>query len=82
MSKGKELKYSVNRSFEEIKLQSFQDVLILGEKSQCKKTDILQSFVQECKHARISLLPDVSDSELIKIDFSITTYSNTERALG
>jgi hypothetical protein len=75
MSKGKELKYSVNRSFEEIKLQSSRDVLIPGVNSQHSKKDI-QSFVQR------DVLHSVSDSELIKIDFSITGYSNIEQALG
>lgn len=82
MSKGKELKYSVNRSFEEIKLPSFQDVLILGENLQHKRIDILQSFEHDCENVKVSMLPDVSGSELIPVDFSATSYSNIQQAWG
>jgi hypothetical protein len=80
MSKGKELKYSVNRSFEEIKLLPFRDVLTLGENPQYKRIDILQSFVGDCENVTVSVLPDVPDSELIPVNFNVTSYSNIQRA--
>lgn len=44
MNKGNRLKYSINLSFEEIKLPPFQDILILGKNSHHGKIGILKSF--------------------------------------
>lgn len=84
MSKGNELQYSVNRSFEKIESLLFRDVSIPGE-----KTDILLSVVQlttaGCKrkdHHNDSILFDVSARELINVNFSVTSYSNIEQKLG
>jgi hypothetical protein len=38
------IKYSINLSFEEIKLPPFQDILILGKNSQHGKIGIFKSF--------------------------------------
>ena len=84
MSKGNELQYSVNRSFEKIESLLFRDVSIPGE-----KTDILLSVVQLTTagykrkyHHNDSILFDVSDRELIYVNFSVTSYSNIEQKLG
>lgn len=79
MSKGKELKYSVNRSFEKIKLSSFRDVLILGENQQYKIINILQSFIHGCESIKIRVLTDVFERELAQVDFSVTSYSNIQQ---
>ncbi|HEY9044374.1 MAG TPA: hypothetical protein VIN08_00675 [Ohtaekwangia sp.] len=44
MSKSNGLKYSINLSFEEIKLPPFRDILVLGKNSQHGKIGILKSF--------------------------------------
>lgn len=44
MNRGNGLKYSIDLSFEEIKLPPFQDILILGKNSQHGKIGILKSF--------------------------------------
>ena len=84
MSKGNELQYSVNRSFEKIESLLFRDVSIPGE-----KTDILLSVVQlttagykRKDHNNDSILFDVSARELINVNFSVTSYSNIEQKLG
>lgn len=84
MSKGKELEYSVNRSFEKIKLLLFPADYISGE-----ITDILLSVAQlimagnkgesRCKDGGLS---DVSGRELITEKFCVTCYSNIEQTLG
>jgi hypothetical protein len=83
MSKGKELQYSVNRSFEKIKLLLSRDIQISGT------TDILWSVAQlttACyktkDHCHDNTLSDVSDRELIKVNISITYYSTIEQKLG
>ncbi|HEY9007513.1 MAG TPA: hypothetical protein VIM75_15350 [Ohtaekwangia sp.] len=44
MNKSNSAKYSINLSFEEIKLPPFQDILILGKNSQHGKLGMLKSF--------------------------------------
>ena len=44
MAKGNGLKYSIDLSFEEIKLPPFQEILILGKNSQHGKMGISKSF--------------------------------------
>ncbi|MBT1707791.1 hypothetical protein KK062_06145 [Fulvivirgaceae bacterium PWU5] len=44
MVKGNGLKYSIDLSFEEIKLPPFQEILILGKNSQHGKIGISKSF--------------------------------------
>lgn len=84
MSKGKELQYSVNRSFEKIKLLPSRDIQISGT-----TTDILWSVAQlttACyktkDHCNDSTLSDVSDRELIKVNIRTTSYSTIEQQLG
>ncbi len=84
MSKGNELQYSVNRSFEKIESLLFRDVSITGG-----KTDILLSVAQlttagykRKDHHNDSILFDVSARELINVNFSVTSYSNIEQKLG
>lgn len=84
MSKGKELQYSVNRSFEKIKLLSSRDIQISGT-----TTDILWSVAQlttACykakDHCNDNTLSDVSDRELIKVNIRTTSYSTIEQKLG
>jgi hypothetical protein len=84
MSKGKELPYSSNRSFEKIWLPLFRDVTATE-----KKTDILLSVAQitaagyKAKNCwKDNTLFDVPHRELINVNFSVTLYRNIELKLG
>jgi hypothetical protein len=84
MSKGKELQYSVNRSFEKIKLPLLGNVRISVYNSQHERSDILFTSDYDSAEARCNdrILTDVSDRELIKVNFSVTSYSTLEQKLG
>jgi hypothetical protein len=88
MSKGKELQYSVNRSFEKIKLPFLCEFRIAVENSQREISDILLTYpilIARTIAGRLcddNILVDVSDRELLKVNFSIISYSNIEQKLG
>jgi len=82
MSKGKELQYSVNRSFEKIKLPLLGNVRISVYNSQHERSDILFTSDYDSAEARCNdrILTDVSDR--VKVNFSVTSYSTLEQKLG
>lgn len=90
MSKGKELQYSVNRSFEKNKLSLLRDARIsIGSLQRVVAYILLTSAIRSVLDYTIAMcccndniLTDVSGRERINVNFSVIPYRNIEQELG